>query len=44
MARILFGFYGDSIVLLYGFIKKRQQTPQYDIEIAIKRLRMLKEE
>ena len=29
------------MVLLHGFIKKSQKTPQDDLELARKRLRML---
>lgn len=36
--RILFGIYGDAI-MLNGFQKKRQKTPPNEIKTAIKRLK-----
>lgn len=38
--RILYvGFYQDSILLLNGFIKKKQKTPSKEIDLALQRLK-----
>ncbi len=42
IARILFCAYEENLVLLHGFIKKSQKTPDREIEIAIKRMRGLR--
>jgi phage-related protein len=42
-ARILFGFAEGAMVLLHGFIKKTQKTPQHDRDLALGRLRALSE-
>src|ERR1041384_2625346 len=34
---VLFWIENERIVLLHGFIKKTQKTPQHDINLAIKR-------
>jgi phage-related protein len=39
IARILFCIEQGSMVLLHGFIKKSQQTPQHEIDLALKRKR-----
>lgn len=39
IARVIFFVYEDSMVLLHGFIKKDQQTPQVDIDLAVSRKR-----
>jgi phage-related protein len=39
IARILFCISGERMVLLHGFIKKTQKTPQQDIELALTRMR-----
>lgn len=39
IARVLFCFHGGNMVLLHGFIKKSQQTPKPDFDIALKRKR-----
>lgn len=39
IARVLFCIVGDKMVLLHGFIKKRQKTPPREIEIAVKRMK-----
>lgn len=39
IARVIFAFDGDTIVLLNGFIKKTQKTPAGEIELAHKRLK-----
>jgi len=37
IARVLFTFYQNKIVLLHGFIKKSTKTPKGDLELARKR-------
>jgi phage-related protein len=37
IARVLFCIHGDRMVLLHGFIKKTQKTPNADLELAMKR-------
>jgi phage-related protein len=37
ISRVFFTLYKDSIVLLHGFMKKSQKTPQNDIDLAKKR-------
>jgi phage-related protein len=37
IARVLFFVYGGQMVLLHGFIKKTQQTPKNDLDLAAKR-------
>jgi len=37
IARTLFAVVDEEIVLLHGFIKKRQKTPQADLDLAKKR-------
>lgn len=39
IARTLFAVEGGQMVLLHGFIKKTQQTPDSDIELALKRFK-----
>lgn len=39
IARVIFAFDGDVMVLLNGFIKKSQKTPSDEIELAHKRLK-----
>ncbi len=39
IARVLFCVDHGSMVLLHGFIKKTQKTPQRDIALALKRIR-----
>ena len=39
IARVLFCIYDQRAVLLHGFIKKTQQTPQPDMELAVRRKR-----
>jgi phage-related protein len=41
IARILFTIKNELIFLLHGFIKKSRKTPKEDIEIALKRKRLL---
>ncbi|MGH7812382.1 MAG: type II toxin-antitoxin system RelE/ParE family toxin [Candidatus Binataceae bacterium] len=37
IARVLFCVEQGAMVLLHGFIKKTQKTPQHDIDLALKR-------
>lgn len=37
IARVLFSIYKGEMVLLHGFIKKTQQTPEADLGLAVKR-------
>lgn len=39
IARVIFCTVHGQMVLLHGFIKKTEKTPQHDIEIALKRKR-----
>jgi phage-related protein len=39
IARVLFGIVAGEMVLLHGFIKKAQTTPQGELELARKRLK-----
>jgi phage-related protein len=37
LARVLFFVYQAEMVLLHGFIKKTQQTPEQELDLAVKR-------
>jgi phage-related protein len=37
IARVLFCIHQGHMVLLHGFIKKTQQTPENDLDLAVKR-------
>lgn len=37
IARVLFCVHHGGMVLLHGFIKKTQKTPQHEIDLALKR-------
>jgi phage-related protein len=37
IARVIFGVERGGMVLLHGFMKKTQKTPQQDIDLALKR-------
>jgi phage-related protein len=37
ISRVIFCVYGSRMILLNGFIKKAQQTPQHEIDLALKR-------
>jgi len=37
IARVIFCIEGSDMILLHGFIKKSQQTPTDDLDLAIKR-------
>ncbi len=39
IARVLFFVYNGKMVLLHGFVKKSQKTPDNDLSLAIKRKR-----
>ena len=39
IARVLFCFHGNKMVLLHGIIKKTQKTPKPDLDLAKKRKR-----
>lgn len=39
IARVLFCVERECMVLLHGFIKKTQKTPQHEIDLALKRKR-----
>lgn len=39
IARVIFCMGDGHMILLHGFIKKTQQTPQADIDLALKRKR-----
>lgn len=41
IARVLFGIVKDEAVLLHGFIKKTQKTPQAELDTARKRQKEL---
>lgn len=41
IARVLFCIAGGHMVLLHGFIKKTQKTPQSDLNLALERKRKL---
>ena len=42
IARVLFIMHEGQMVLLHGFIKKTQKTPQHDMEMALKRAKEIK--
>ena len=37
IARVIFSLIGGDMVLLHGFMKKTQKTPQQEIELALSR-------
>jgi phage-related protein len=37
--RVLFFVYKGQMILLHGFIKKTQQTPNADLELAVRRMK-----
>lgn len=39
IARMMFCFQDDRIVILHGFIKKSQKTPKADLDLSIKRMK-----
>jgi phage-related protein len=42
IARVMFTIVEDKMVLLHGFIKKSQQTPESDPNLARSRLQIVK--
>jgi phage-related protein len=44
IARVLFQLHQGEMVLLHGFVKKTQKTPQSDIELARKRMKEIANE
>ncbi len=42
IARVLFVLDGSTMVLLHAFIKKQQETPKQDLDMARDRLKLLK--
>ena len=44
IARVLFVIINNEMVLLHGFIKKSQSTPKPELDLAKKRLKILKGE
>ena len=42
IARVFFALEGSTMVLLHGFIKKQQATPQPDLNLAKDRLKQLR--
>ena len=42
IARVLFTVNDGKMILLHGFVKKSQHTPQDDFELAVKRLKQLR--
>jgi phage-related protein len=43
IARVFFCIDDSKMVLLHGFIKKSQETPKQDLDIALKRKKQLEE-
>ena len=41
IARVLFGIANGDMVLLGGFVKKTQKTPQQEIDLALRRMKEL---
>ncbi len=41
IARVLFGILDGEMVLLNGFVKKTQKTPQQEIDLALRRMKEL---
>ncbi len=41
IARVIFKMVDQQMVLLHGFVKKSQKTPSQDMEIALRRAKML---
>lgn len=42
IARVLFCVHDEAMVLLHGFIKKTEQTPQSELDIAQNRMKALR--
>lgn len=43
IARVIFTLVEDQMILLHGFIKKTQKTPQKEIKLALQRAKEIKE-
>jgi len=43
IARVIFVLIGNQMVLLHGFIKKTQKTPPKDLNLAIKRMKEVRQ-
>jgi len=43
IARVFFCIHGENMILLHGFIKKSQQTPDKELTLAKKRQKSLKQ-
>lgn len=41
IGRVIFAIRGGEMVLLHGFVKKTQKTPQPDIDLALQRMKEL---
>jgi phage-related protein len=41
ISRVVFCIHGRGMVLLHGFIKKSQKTPDHDLDVAERRMRGL---
>lgn len=41
IARVIFYVEGGEMILLHGFIKKTQKTPQQEIDLALKRMKQV---
>ena len=39
IARVIFCFAGSEIILLHGFVKKSQKTPDNEVALAVQRLK-----
>lgn len=39
--RLFYTYYNSNAVILHGFVKKTQKTPQKEITIALKKLKIL---
>src|SRR6266480_3333775 len=42
IARVIFYVEGSMMILLHGFVKKTQKTPKHELDLAIKRLSLLR--
>ncbi len=41
IARVVFAIRDGEMVLLHGFVKKTQKTPQHDIDLSLQRMKEL---
>lgn len=42
ISRVLFTVFENEIILLHGFIKKTQKTPNNDLDLAIRRMKQIR--